>query len=322
MKKNLLIGLILAAAVGVFYLTKQFENSGHVPKVVVTIKPIHSLVCKVLQGVEVPVLMDLSNNSPHTSDLRPSDISLLKKASAVVWVGDAYETSMGIKLRKAVEKHKLLTLMDAPKLKVLHLRTGDVWGVGCCHSDHHHHHDHSHNDGHVWLDVDNAVAIVKYLGEYFAQNKPEFADLIKKNTKAIIRDLEELDRDIKKMIKPFKHKPYIIYHDSLQYFDKRYKTKCVGALVHEPGEPLAPKHLRSIQKLFDGQLGKVLCVLSEDEHKQAAQHALGKNKAKIVSFDYLGTKIQPGPNAYTKIMQGIAKSFQECCVIAKSSKYN
>jgi zinc transport system substrate-binding protein len=311
MKKKIWLSIALLAIVGLFYFTKGFENDHDTSKIVVTIKPIHSLVCRVLEGIEEPVLMDLANNSPHTSDLRPSDIGLLKKASTVIWVGDAYETSMGSKLRKAVEKDKLLTLMESSKLKVLHLRTGDVWGVGCCHEGHQHDHHHSHADGHVWLDIDNAIQIVSCMGEYFTQKKPKFSKLIQENTKKTVRYLRALDQEIKKNMKPFKDKPYIIYHDALQYFDKRYRTKCLGALVHEPGEPLSPKHLMSIQKLFSKPSGEPLFVLSEVEYQEDAKRALGENKVKIIDFDYLGANIQAGPEAYAQIMSNIVQSFYQ-----------
>ena len=52
-------------------------------KVVVSIKPFHSLVSTVMQGVSEPALLLSGNNSPHTYSLRPSAAVKLQNADLV-----------------------------------------------------------------------------------------------------------------------------------------------------------------------------------------------------------------------------------------------
>ena len=50
------------------------------PKVVATVKPVHSLVSAVMDGVGTPRLLVEAGQSPHTYSLTPSDAGALEKA--------------------------------------------------------------------------------------------------------------------------------------------------------------------------------------------------------------------------------------------------
>ena len=62
-------------------------------KVVVSIKPFHSLVSIVMQGVSEPALLLNGINSPHTYSLRPSAAVKLQNADLVFWGGENLEGS-------------------------------------------------------------------------------------------------------------------------------------------------------------------------------------------------------------------------------------
>ena len=61
------------------------------PDVVVSIKPVHSLVAAIMQGVGEPQLIVDGAASPHTYNLRPSNARKLEKADVVFWVGPGLE---------------------------------------------------------------------------------------------------------------------------------------------------------------------------------------------------------------------------------------
>ena len=62
------------------------------PRVVATIKPIHSLVAGVMDGVGAPTLLIRGGGSPHSYSLRPSEARALSRADLVFWVGEEFET--------------------------------------------------------------------------------------------------------------------------------------------------------------------------------------------------------------------------------------
>src|SRR5260370_23069709 len=55
------------------------------PKVVVSIKPIHSLLAGVMAGIGEPALIVAGGSSPHVYTLRPSDARKLEAADIVFW---------------------------------------------------------------------------------------------------------------------------------------------------------------------------------------------------------------------------------------------
>src|SRR6266852_6095932 len=61
------------------------------PQVVVSIKPIHSLLAGVMAGIGEPALIVAGSSSPHVYTLRPSDARKLEAADIVFWVGPILE---------------------------------------------------------------------------------------------------------------------------------------------------------------------------------------------------------------------------------------
>ena len=60
--------------------------------VVTSIKPVHSLVSGVMQGVGSPTVIIEGAGSPHTYSLKPSQAKQLQDADLVFWMGDELET--------------------------------------------------------------------------------------------------------------------------------------------------------------------------------------------------------------------------------------
>ena len=66
--------------------------AGHAaPKVVASIKPVHSLVASVMQGIGEPQLIIEGAGSPHTYSLRPSQARALQDADLIFWIGHELE---------------------------------------------------------------------------------------------------------------------------------------------------------------------------------------------------------------------------------------
>ncbi len=61
------------------------SEAADAPVVVTSIKPIHSLVSAIMQGVGTPELIVDGAASPHTYNLKPSDASALQSAKVIFW---------------------------------------------------------------------------------------------------------------------------------------------------------------------------------------------------------------------------------------------
>src|SRR4051812_48259065 len=64
------------------------------PNVVVSLKPIHSLVASIMHGVGDPGVIIEGAASPHTYQMKPSDAAKLEQADIIFWVGHDMEKFM------------------------------------------------------------------------------------------------------------------------------------------------------------------------------------------------------------------------------------
>ncbi|MCG8361566.1 MAG: zinc ABC transporter substrate-binding protein, partial [Kiloniellales bacterium] len=114
------------------------------PKVVASIKPVHSLVAGVMAGVAEPVLLVKGAGSPHSYSLRPSEARALEAAELVFWVGEDLETFLEKPLEALASKAKLVELMELDDIELLRSREGGAWESEA----HEEEHDHAHHEEH------------------------------------------------------------------------------------------------------------------------------------------------------------------------------
>lgn len=284
------------------------------PNVVVTIKPIHSLVAGVMLGVKKPALLMSGERSPHTQPLTPTDVQQINKADMVIWVGPSYETP----LRRAIQARQacqhVVTLIDKPGIRVYPVREGGLWGHGHgeCEDEDDHCHDHDHDlsatDGHLWLDPRNAKAIVQVLARELSALDPSHKNRYRENAQKVTQRLEELDQELEALLKPVKNKPYVVYHDGTQYFDRRFQTKAIGALLGGSHYGVNAKHFLQISKYI--RLHRIKCVFTEPQFSlEQVQAFMGKTGARIETLDYLGVGLNADEDAYFLMMRQLAHAF-------------
>lgn len=110
--------------------------------VVASIKPVHSLVAAVMQGVGTPGLIVEGAGSPHTYALKPSQAQMLEKADVVFWIGHEMEAFLEKPLETIAANAKSVELIDAHDLVKLDFREGGAF-------EKHGHDDHDDHDGHA-----------------------------------------------------------------------------------------------------------------------------------------------------------------------------
>jgi zinc transport system substrate-binding protein len=286
----------------------------------VTIKPIHSLVVGIMEGVGEPTLLMKGDKSPHTQSLTPEEVSGLKNADLVIWIGPTYESLLCRVIGPL--KGKVLTLMNAPGMRLYPSRQGGLWGQeGCCCHDHggdsdeeeqeddseNQAHDALSTDGHIWLDPYNAKAIVKVVVEKLAALDPQHKAAYLANSQKVINRLAELESEIEAHVAKVKDKAYLVYHDGTQYFDRRFSTKAVGALMG-PHHTITAQHLLEVRNYIQGN--KVYCIFTEPQFPTMKIQALvDQTGTNIQNLDYLGIDLAADGDAYFLMMRQLVNGF-------------
>ena len=110
-------------------------------QVVATIKPIHSMVAAVLDGIAQPSLIVKGNNSAHGYQLRPSEAQQFEQADIVVWVGPALESTMSNAIANLPKNAAILQLSEVSGLTLYENRESPD-----AHDDHDSHEAQGHRE--------------------------------------------------------------------------------------------------------------------------------------------------------------------------------
>ena len=116
-------------------------------KVIASIKPVHSLVSAVMEGVGSPGLLVKGAGSPHSYSLKPSQAEELQAADVIFWMGHDLEAFLENSIENIAKNAKSVSLMDSHDLIKLSFREGGAFEAHA-HDDHDDHKDHDDHDDH------------------------------------------------------------------------------------------------------------------------------------------------------------------------------
>lgn len=338
-RRTIRTGIVLAAALlpGLLAIAGAGPAAGgEAPlKVVVTSKAVHSLAAIVMAGIGTPELLVDGSASPHTYAMRPSDAQRVGRADVFVRVSEGLEPFTAKVVQALPSSVTLITLVDAPGLTLLPKRTGGSFETGS-HKGHSHG-GHSHggqsqggqslggqsqgksqrkdagafSDPHVWLDTGNAKIMVKALAGDLARRSPRHAVRLEANADAAVLRIDALGAELAAGLEPVRSRPFIVFHDAYQYFERQMGLNAVGAIAVSPESPPSAKRLVELRQKVQ-TLGAV-CVFREPqfEPKLVASVSEGTS-ARTGVLDPEGASLEPGPELYFALMRKLAGDIRAC----------
>jgi len=293
-------------------------------KVAVTLKPIHSLVAAVMEGVSVPELLLPDGASPHTFQLKPSTLKTLNEADLIVWVGPSLEMFMTKPLSSLSPRYGFIEIQSLDNLVKLPLREGREWQHGAHEDPHEHAHDHGAHgdvDPHLWLSNANAQTIVKVTAERLSKADPQHAKQYQANAQKTLAQLRALKKNLAALLASVQSEPFLVYHDGYQYFEKEFALKAVGTMVINPHVPLSANGLTQVKELIKTR--GVKCIFKETEFSERIiEKSLGNLPVQIKELDPLGVRIPKGPHHYEQTLLELGKTMHDCLEpkVAKGSR--
>lgn len=291
-------------------------------KVVVTSKPIHSLVAAVMEGVGVPKLLVEGSASPHTFALKPSGASAIHGADVFFRVSGTVEP-FSEKISEALPASvTLVTLADTPGLSLLDRRTGATFEEHDHSKDEHGKHDghadhddeaetHGTKDGHVWLDPENAKLMAGKIASVLSEKDGSHATAYAANAAKLAARIDAMSGEIAAQLKPVAGRPFIVFHDAYQYFEKRFGLQAVGSITVSPDVQPSAKRLSALR----GKIGKLdaACVFAEPLFQPKLVAAVTEGtKARAGTLDPEGIALDAGPELYFTLMRTMAANLAGC----------
>ena len=290
-------------------------------KVVTSIKPIHSLVSHIMDGVGSPDLIVDGYNSPHGFSLKPSHAKMLQEADIVIYVGEGVEEFLEKPLESIANNAVKFELLSQSGIKKLKFRERNIFEG---HDDHGHdkkakkedHDDHGHDDHghgefdpHIWLDPMNAKIIVKKVTNQLSKLDKDNSSTYKSNSKKVLKEIDNLIKQVKSDIN--KNAKVVVFHDAYQYFEKRFDVNIVGALTVNTDVLPGAEQLAEIREVIEHE--KVTCVLSEPQFNPDIVKTIANDtNINMGVLDPLGAKLDKGKTLYFNLISNISSSLKNC----------
>ena len=337
-----IIALFICSGVNVF----ATETTG----VISTIQPINSLVSAIIGNTGKSITIIPSEQSPHDFKLKPSDVKVLQNGNIIFYVSNHLESSITKVLKNLPKNIKLINLMEDAGVNHLAIRDNDAWERhdhhghddhdvhdkhGKKHDDHDDHDKHGkkhdvhddhdkhgkkhddhddhekEDDVHVWLSPDNAIKIVQKVNKVLSLYFPENSKIYNDNTTKFIDKIRTLKMELVKELSPIKNKPYIVFHDAYQYFEKTFELNAVGSVALEGDIASSPKQISIIKDKI--VKSKASCVFQEPQFdSKLVKIVVEGTDAKIGTLDPLGVNISENKDFYLQLLTNMTKSLKEC----------
>ena len=277
-------------------------------KVVTTIKPIHSLVAGVMDGLGSPSLIVDGSNSPHNFSLKPSHAKMIEDAEIIFWVGEDLETFMIKPLESIANNATKVSFMDLDSIIKLKFKEENILEVEGYDDDHDKHAD-GEFDAHIWLDPKNAIEIVNEIAKTLSLKDPNKKNVYYSNAEKLNHSLNELIEKINLSIN--KDARFIVFHDAYQYFEKRFDVSSAGALIlNEEALPSA-KRVSEIHKIIKKQ--NINCIISEPQFNPNIIKSIAQDSSILTgSFDPLGSSFDTNKNLYFEMILSLSNSLKDC----------
>jgi ABC-type Zn uptake system ZnuABC Zn-binding protein ZnuA len=279
-----LAGVVALGFSGCSNAVDPWKDAAGPPRVVVTIAPLYSFV-KAVGGDRVGVKCLCLDKGPHhfTYDVR--DAQLLQGADLFLAVGLTLDDHFADKLAAQAANPRLryvrLGKLLPDKLLIKLAKPID-------HGDH----QHTGFDPHVWLGIEQAVAMVRQIRDELTRADPAGEEVYSANAEKYAKALRKLHGAGKEMLAKKSNKRLITFHESLAYFARSFGLQIVDVIQFDPGGSVSPVHLRELIALC--KKDPVGAIAVEPQYPKytsavALQKELGSTKVPLVEVDPLET---------------------------------
>ncbi len=140
-------------------------------------------------------------------------------------------------------------------------------------NEEHEKHEHGGLDPHIWLDP--ILVKVQAKNIYLALVKIDIKnkEFYRKNYESFLNELDSLDNKLKTILKPYKHKAFMVFHPSWGYFAKRYDLEQIAIEV----QGKEPKPAQLVELVEEAKKHNIKIVFVSPQFSQNGAKTISKS---------------------------------------------
>ncbi|MET8182807.1 metal ABC transporter substrate-binding protein [Streptomyces sp. NPDC005336] len=183
---------------------------------------------------------------PHDLEISPRQTADLSKAGLVVYL-KGLQPSVDRAIGQAEPRH----VADAASYTTLEDHGTEVEGEEghAGHEDHAAHSGDAAADPHIWLDPVRYAQVARGVGKALEKADPNHAAVYKKNTAALVKQLETLDQDFRNGLKDRTSDTFMTTHAAFGYLSERYGLRQEAISGLDPESEPSPARVRALHSV-------------------------------------------------------------------------
>ncbi len=171
--------------------------------------------------------------------------------------------------------------------------------------------DNGNQDAHVWLSPENARNIATGLTERLVRWDPANAAAFQRNRDDLLARIDALDGQLRQQLAPVRDRPFIVFHDAYQYFERHYGLNAAGSITIDPARSPGVRRIQELRNRLDQD--DVACLFTEPQFRPAlAQTLVEGHETRLGELDPMGSELEAGPDAWFQLMQNMADGITDC----------
>ncbi len=177
-------------------------------------------------------------------------------------------------------------------------------------------HAHAKQDMHIWTSPKNALLMAKKIAQELSKSDPENQKIYEKNLADFDIKLAQESMQITQQLNGKTGIPYIVFHNSWQYFAHEFGLAEPIVLNMHEGLSSGAKKLSETRDIIS-ELG-IHCVFTDPDIAKSQVDTLLSNQTtqakeiKVVEIDVLGRKTEPSQDAYLGWLKDMGNAISNC----------
>ena len=263
-------------------------------EIVVSIKPIHSIVTGLMKDIGTPGLLIKGSQTPYDFTVTATEAAQLKNAKLLIWVGPELEKNLEPVIAKLPSSTTVAELLANSRLKILPSRS-----------------DPSLRDPFFWMDDRNIIILVDELTDLLMQIDPARSHVYARNRREMLVPLRRIDKEYEYGYRGFKAGIGVTYFDTLQYFEQAYALGILDRVTGTPWDSETAANMLKVRNRI--QQNEAVCLFVDTSMQAGNLELIVKDQqVNIGKLDVLGRNFSAGADLYLKMMQYNTDVIKQC----------